>query len=449
MNLSALLCFALQQPAAPVGPTLEHVRVIQTAAPGAEIISVQASTRRAVLTHSQAGQIELFDLTDPAAPRSVRVFDLALEKGEEITSVALPPSGEWFLVAVKAGPQLAPGRALAHSLADGKHLATFPCGVGPDCITISPSGTRALVANEAEGFELVGDRLVTAPGGLTLIEIADELASSRVTQFVLDLASSWPTEGRTLERSLGDKTSDIELLGAPEYLEPEVVAFLPGEKRALVTLEESNMVACFDLGAGKLERYLWLDHTTHPADLVADERYDEKDTLLARREPDGLAVTSDGRLFVTADEGDTGPSTDKTPPGKPAGGGRTLSVFDVQTGEFLGDTGPELDRLAARAGLYPDKRSTKRGSEPEMVLTFERGGRSYAAVTLERAGALALVDLSDPKKPAVLAVAPSGAEHLKDEPEGLALFRDPSGGHDYLYVANEGTGTLGVLRVPR
>jgi len=126
-----------------------------------------------------------------------------------------------------------------------------------------------------------------------------------------------------------------------------------------------------------------------------------------------------------------------------------VSVFDLRTGECLGDTGPELDRWAARAGLYPDERSGKRGSEPEMVLTFERGGRSYAAVTLERAGGLALIDLSDPRKPTVLAVAPSGADNLKDEPEGLALFRDPVEGHDYFCVANEGTGTLGVLRVPR
>jgi len=439
----------LQEPTAESVPTLEHVRVIPTAAPGAEIVSVQASTARAVLTHSQTGQVELFDLADPAAPRSVRVFDLALEKGEEITSVALPPSGEWFLVAVKAGPQLAPGRALAHSLADGKRLATFPCGVSPDCVTIAPSGTRALIANEAEGFDSVANGFVSAPGGLTLIHVAAELARSKVSQFVFDLAASGSTGGRTIERNVDDETRDIELQSTPEFLEPEVVTFLPGETRALVTLQECNLVAYVDLEAGKLERYLWLGTTKHAADLVADERYDERDTLLGRREPDGLALTSDGRCFVTADEGDTGPSAEKTPPGKPVGGGRTLSVFDLQTGEFLGDTGAELDRLAARAGLYPDKRSHKRGSEPEMVLTFERGGRSYAAVTLERAGALALVDLSDPRRPTVLAVAPSGADHLKDEPEGLALFGDPQGGHDYFYVANEGTGTMGVLRVPR
>src|SRR5262245_63121923 len=118
MKLGLVLLLPLPQTSAPANaPKLELVKVIPTAAPGAEIVSVQASTRRAVLTHSQAGQIELFDLTDPAAPRSVRVFDLALEKGEEITSVALPPSGEWFLAAIKAGPQLKPGRVLAHSLA--------------------------------------------------------------------------------------------------------------------------------------------------------------------------------------------------------------------------------------------------------------------------------------------------------------------------------------------
>jgi hypothetical protein len=182
---------------------------------------------------------------------------------------------------------------------------------------------------------------------------------------------------------------------------------------------------------------------------VDDGKYEEKGTLLARLEPDGLALVPGGKYFVTADEGDTGPNVEKTKKGLPTAGGRTLSVFELETGKRLGDTGPELDRAAAKAGLYPDKRSGKKGSEPEMVLCLELGGRPYAAVTLERAGALALVDLGDPARPIVRALAPTGTSHLADEPEGLALFRDPSGAADYLYVANEGTGTLGVLRIPR
>ena len=50
-------------------PKLEFLAALPTAAPGAEIVSVQAATRRAVLTHSETGQLKLFDLADPARPR--------------------------------------------------------------------------------------------------------------------------------------------------------------------------------------------------------------------------------------------------------------------------------------------------------------------------------------------------------------------------------------------
>lgn len=451
--LSALLLASLAVPrpqAPPIGaPLIENVAVIPTAAPGAEIIAVQASTKRAVLVHSQTGQIELFDLADPAAPRSLRVFELALAKGEGLTSVAIPPAGDWFLAVIEAGPELAPGRAVAHSLADGKLLATFPCGVGPDCVAIAPSGKLALVANEAEGFDSAGDALRSAPGSVTLIRFAPALADSEVVQIVFTEPVAGATDGRTIERKIGDKNEDVELQNGPDYLEPEVVAFLPDEKRGLVTLQENNSVAYLDLVSGKVERVVPLGNTTHPADVLDDGRFEPQGTLIARREPDGIAVTRDGRYFVTADEGDTDPGVAKTPAGMPCGGGRTLSVFDLATGACLGDTGGELDRMAAGAGLYPDKRSPKKGCEPEMVTTFERDGVPYAAVTLERAGALALVDLSDPSRPAVVGIAPSGADHLKDEPEGLAHFGDPAGKYDYFYVANEGTSTLGVLRIPR
>lgn len=441
-----LLCLASAQDGA---PRLEHVATIPASAPGSEIISVQAATRRAALTHSQSSQVELFDLADPAKPRSLKLYDLVLEKGEEITSLALPPSGDWFLVVVKAGRKLRPGRALLHSLADGSRLASFPCGVGPDSVTISADGKQALIANEGEGFDSVANRLVSAPGSLTHIRFAAELARSQVVQIAFERAASGPTDERVLEREVDDEDREIPLENGPEFLEPELGVILPDGLRALVTLQENNQVAYVDLAADKIDHLLVLGNTSHAADLISDGRYEEKGTLLARREPDGLALTPDGRFFLTADEGDTGPNVEKTAPGKPVGGGRTLSVFDLAAGKLVGDTGPGIDRVANLAGLYPDKRSQKKGCEPEMVLAFERDGVTYAAVTLERAGALALVDLRDPAKPVVLAVAASGNEPAKDEPEGLAHFRDPVSQADYLYVANEGTGTLGVLRVSK
>ncbi len=455
----AVHLLAHQEPAPSAAPTLEPVAVLATAAPGAEIVSVQVSFARAVLTHSATGQVELFSLADPARPRALARFELRLAKGEELTSVALPPSGDWFLACVKARGPLAPGRVVAHSLADGTLLASFPAGVGPDCVAIAASGAYALVANEAEEFAEVEGRLVSAPGSLTLVRLTEPLAGSRVVQIPLAALAGSPPEGRRLERKVeGERL--IELGTTPEFLEPEVVAFVPGTARALATLQENNAVAEIDLEAGRVLRVLALGHTTHPADLVSDGRFAETGVLHARREPDGVALTPDGRYFVTADEGDTVGETLGGQGGTggtetlPAAGGRTLSVFDLATGELRGDTGPELDRVAARAGLYPDKRSPKKGSEPEMVLTFERagpGGRAvpYAALTLERAGAVALVDLGDPGHPVVVAIAASGNAHLADEPEGLAHYRDPASGADYLYVANEGTGTLGVLRFPR
>src|SRR5262245_13142306 len=152
-------------------PRLEHVTVLETAAPGAEIVSVQASSRRAALTHSDSGQVEILELADPARPRSVRVVSLGLQPGEMLTSVALPPAGDWLLAVVVAKDDMAPGRALVHSVVDGSLLATFPTGVGPDCVDIDPAGRRALIANEAEGCDQKKGELVSAPGSLTLIEL--------------------------------------------------------------------------------------------------------------------------------------------------------------------------------------------------------------------------------------------------------------------------------------
>jgi len=428
-------------------PRLERVAVLEAGGKGPEIVAVQAASRRAVLTLSGSGAVERFDLADLAAPRSRGVIDLGLEDGEELTSVALPPAGDWFLVTVKAPGARAPGRALAVSLEDGARLASFPCGVGPDAVVLARDGSLALIANEAEGFARDDDgELRSAPGSLTLVRLAQDLPRSAVVQIPFPEGLAGSGAGRRLLRQVGGREREVALGDGPEFLEPEGIALHPDGTRALVTLQENDAVAWIDLAAARVERLLPLGKTTHPADLFDDGRFDERGVLTARREPDGIAFTPDGRFFVTADEGATEPGSGAEPE---LSGGRTLSVFDASTGALVGDTGPELDRLAALAELYPDRRSPRKGSEPEMVVTFEHGGTTWAAVTLERAGALALVDLREPSHPRAVSIAPTGTKSSRDEPEGLAHLRDQATGTDYFYVANEGTGTFGVLRVPR
>ena len=186
-----------------------------------------------------------------------------------------------------------------------------------------------------------------------------------------------------------------------------------------------------------------LGTTEHAADITDDGRVRFMDALVALREPDQLAVTPNGRFLVTADEGDTEPKASES--AGPAGGSRTVSVLDARTGEVLGDTGNQLDAVAHRAGVYPDGRSDNRGSEPEGVVAFEAGGMVWAVVGLERADALALVSLRDPRAPQVEEVLPlrrPGDDALA--PEGLAHIVQR--GRHYIAVANERGGTVSIVR---
>ncbi len=165
---------------------------------------------------------------------------------------------------------------------------------------------------------------------------------------------------------------------------------------------------------------------------------------MAFREPDGIALDQTGRFFVTANEGDT-----RTGGGSGGvRGGRTVSIFDTATGALLGETGKQLDDAAATLGLitatnpsgYPDDRSNRGGSEPEVVDLTHHRGLTLVAVALERANAVALIDVSDPTDPTVISIVPVGVG-----PEGIKFLRD--GSQLFLAVANEVSGTLSIVEV--
>jgi len=293
------------------------------------------------------------------------------------------------------------------------------------------------------------------PGSVTLIRFADDPAQSTAHAIALptELAvpgALRPEDERSLERAVDGEEVLVPLRSsAPDWVEPEMAAFSPDGSVGYVTLQEHNAVLVIDVEHAAIAAVHGLGLPRHTADLLSDGQIEFAAEILALREPDGIAVTPDGRYFVTADEGDTDPKVGRTPAGLPVGGGRTLSVFATETGRLVGDTGNQLDQWAADAGLYPDGRSAAKGSEPEMVVSFELLGRIFAAVALERADAVALVDLSTPREPRVVAISAVGPDHGDDShgPEGLTHYRDPRTGLHWLFVANERSGTVAVLRV--
>lgn len=504
--LTSMLLSAL----APAAAELRLVRVAEYVAGsghGAEIVSVQAGTARAVLLDADDGEVDLLDLAEPTAPKRTARHALALQPGEQATSIAFHPREDWFLVAVQGSGVWTTGRVEARDARTGARLGSYPCGVGPDSVVFDATGRRAAVACEGEGYQFdAATRTFHSPAGsISVLDFAAGLAQATSTTLTLPGFDGVPgvvveSDGRFLERSVdwngngridaqadfdldghvgekpdlgtGDSPADewvlvgtyegrpvrarerdgetfeLPLAGAPaSAVEPECLSFSPDGTRVFAALQEVNAWAVVDVGRSLLVARQGFGLARHAADLRKDGKVAFVDELVALREPDGVALTPDGRFLVTADEGDSGPKASRVrAPGR-AGGGRTLSVFDAATGAWIGDTGDQIDLVAHAAGLYPDERSDNKGSEPEMLVVFDHAGRAYAAVGLERAGGVALVDLGDPARPRVLGVSACGADAAASrgcQPEGLAVHRRTNG-ELYVLAANEGTGTLTVF----
>ena len=122
-------------PAALLGGQVAHGQVLDRVGQfdsgtgaGTEVISVQASTARAALTNSENGTIRILDLTVPALPVSVSLFNLGLVSGEGITSVAFHPTDDYFIVAIEVVSAVADGRAEIRSASTGALIKTLVTG---------------------------------------------------------------------------------------------------------------------------------------------------------------------------------------------------------------------------------------------------------------------------------------------------------------------------------
>ncbi len=401
---------------------------------GAEIISVAGD--RAVLSNAGDGSVDVLDVSDPLDVKLIRRIKVPELAG--LNSVAIHPTKDYFLaVAGSPAPAAAPinGKVLAFRLSDGALIAQAEVGIQPDSVAISPDGNVAVVANEAEA-PATGDN--GGPGSLSVVNLSgfDPAAPAPLNVTQIPLPSLAGAPGFSTGRF--DDIGRLPIDNTPATLEPESVAFSPDSQFAYVTLQENNGVVRLNLADNSLA-FFGLGQTAHLADLTNGGGYNPVEVLTAFREPDGIAVIEIGgvRYFVTADEGDTRPSAGS------AGvrGGRTVSVFDANTGALVGDTAGQLDDIAALFGAYPDNRSNRGGSEPEVLDAIVFDGRTIVAVGLERANGVALVDVSNPAAPRVYQFIATGVA-----PEGVKLV--VKNGALYVFAANEVSGTLTVARVP-
>ncbi len=167
--------------------------------------------------------------------------------------------------------------------------------------------------------------------------------------------------------------------------------------------------ADFEPTAGLLAVAVEADPKTAPGTVVTFDRAgNQVNTYPVGALPDMLTFTPDGKYILVANEGE--PDTEVTPPVDPEG---SVSVIDVTggtvaTATFTAFNGREDELRARGVRIFPDK-TVAQDVEPEYIAVTADG--KAAAVTLQEANALGIVDLNNPAAPVIVDIVPLG---LKD-----------------------------------
>ncbi|MEA1869451.1 MAG: hypothetical protein U9N09_04790 [Euryarchaeota archaeon] len=195
-----------------------------------------------------------------------------------------------------------------------------------------------------------------------------------------------------------------------DYLEPEFVATTPDGEGALITIQDGSAVAV--VNHSKLVKIIIL-----PADA----------------EPDGIAISPDGNVAVTANEE-----------------GQSISLIDLSQGLASAELAGTVDVLGFLPMGDPEFKHDEGEVDPEGVAIFNKAGRSYAVIALEKSASLLVLDVTDPGNVTCVSLLPVGItgdevdpDDREAEPEGVAV----SPGGDLIAVGNEEEGTVSLIPI--
>ncbi len=506
-----LLVFACAAPPALAAPApLDLDFLGRTAAGGketAEIAAFDPKTQRVFATDATNNELDVFDFSSPAAPKSLDPIKLGLY-GKVPNSVVYLDDFGAVAVAVQAAAVGTPGSVVVFDAKKGTHIATYPAGALPDMVTSAMDERYLLVANEGEP---ASDGSVDPEGSVTVIDLIHGLKKPgiRTADF-----HGVPLLGPVRVYTPGSTVA--------QDLEPEYITSAGG--RAWVSIQEANAIGVLDINSANFKYVRSLGFKDHG---MLGNGFDALDTdstpnielhpnVFGMYQPDALSAFTvsvpappqafeqgNGPKFVTrtliatANEGDSRDwkffaeesrvSSLKLDAGSfPSGeaaklarltvtttlgdddsdgeyeelyalGGRSMSLLDW-SGEIVHDTGDQLEQLSKaldvgsfnkdNAASKIDNRSDNKGPEPEAVTTGEVDGHTYAFLGAERSGMIYAFDLSS---------TPGGAEfagwiNTREGdlgPEGIEFV--PSGksptGKPMLLVTYEISGTVAAYEV--
>ncbi|WP_082091406.1 choice-of-anchor I family protein [Domibacillus tundrae] len=400
----------------------------------------------------------------------------------DITSISI--HGDHIAAAVQHEDYTKNGKIIVMDL-NGKVLHTYEAGIQPDMVTFTEDGQHLLSANEGEP-RMGLQNGVDPAGSVTIVNTID--GSAKQVSF-------------TDESVIADDVH-IRTGSAATDLEPEYIALSSDGSTAYVTLQENNAVAAINMANGTVESVRSLgykDHSKEENALDAARDGDiniEPTPVLGAYMPDAIStVTVNGEDYLlTANEGDAteweefvnvadfGDWKENVPDSALAQtnkydklevltdrgtdaiytlGSRSFSIWKADTMEQVFDSGSDFETITAeRLPDYfnwsndddeMDKRSAKKGPEPEEIKTGMIDGKLVAMIGLERIGGVMTYDISNPEKPVFL-----NYTNTRDFSEKIAGDVAPEG-FDFiptensptkkpiLLVGNEVSGTVSAL----
>ena len=212
------------------------------------------------------------------------------------------------------------GRIAIFDKTSGTILKTLDVGYHPDSVTITPDGTKLLIANEGEFVSTSAEASFARPGSVSVINLAGVNSSNYTSTLgaltnaavsTYDFSAANLGAGVTLDGvrdNLGD-TLTVKTVNSTN-VEPEYIT--ASNTTAYVTLQEANAIATLDLDTGKYTKISLLGTITQTIDASdrdgagSTKAIAINDTVAGMPMPDTMTkFERDGKtLLVTANEGD-------------------------------------------------------------------------------------------------------------------------------------------------
>ena len=356
-----------------------------------EIIAATADGMTLAYTDSPLGVLGMIDITDPASPAPLG--NVALDG--EPTSVVIVGARAYVGVNTSESYTAPSGHLAVIDIETRAEVGRCDLGGQPDSVAINGNGSFIAVAIENERDEYLGDgRVGQMPAGtLAMIDLAENTAQCDTY-----------------------RTTDLTGLAdvAPEDPEPEFVD-INGRDEVVVTLQENNHIVVVSRAGAILNHFSAGAVDLENVDTAEERALTFDGTLTAVvREPDAVKWIGDDH-FVTANEGDMD------------GGSRGFTIFR-QDGTVVYESNLGFEYAVAQIGHYPERRSGNKGVEPESVTAGTFGGTPMLFVGAERSSVVGVYDITDPTKPKLRQLLPSGVG-----PEGYVTIPE----RNLLVSANE------------